>query len=224
LYAGIKPGLSIQLSRTIILTNAIALTTTILCGLLLPYLLFRNDWNWSYLTKMIVVTIFVLIITHIFNNLGRFNLSRTVLSVIVPIMSTLMVIIPRINDPTLFHYLPRSPGLFCTLLVTSVVPLMLFSTKEIRYLLPTLGLNLSIIVLIDPALFWFSADADTSTYSAGRFVANNVILFVSEFFLIGSIVFLKTLFEYFEKENEVLIQNLNEKNEELNERNRICFN
>ncbi len=68
LYAGIKPGLSIQLSRTIILTNAIALTTTILCSLLLPYLLYRNDWSWSYLTKMIVVTIFVLIITHMFNN------------------------------------------------------------------------------------------------------------------------------------------------------------
>jgi signal transduction histidine kinase len=223
LYAGIKPGLSIQLSRTIILTNAIALTTTILCSLLLPYLLYRNDWNWSYLTKMIVVTIFVLIISHMFNNFGRFNLSRTVLSVIVPIMSTLMVIIPRINDPGLFHYLPRSPGLFCTLLVTSVVPLMLFSTKEVRYLLPTLGLNLGIIVLIDPVLFWFSADADASTYGAERFVANNVILFVSEFFLIGSIVFLKTLFEYFEKENEMLILNLNEKNEELNERNRDLF-
>ena len=138
-------------------------------------------------------------------------------------MSTLMVIIPRINDPALFHYLPRSPGLFCTLLVTSVVPLMLFSTKELRYLLPTLGLNLGIIVLIDPALFWLSADAHTSTYGAGRYVAGNVILFVSEFFLIGSIVFLKTLFEYFEKENEVLIRNLNEKNEELNERNRDLF-
>jgi signal transduction histidine kinase len=172
---------------------------------------------------MIVVTIFVLVLSHIFNNLGRFNLSRTVLSVIVPIMSTLMVIIPRINDPALFHYLPRSPGLFCTLIVTSVVPLMLFSTKELRYLLPTLGLNLGIIVLIDPALFWFSADANTSTYGAERYVAGNVILFVSEFFLIGSIVFLKTLFEYFEKENEVLIRNLNEKNEELNDRNRDLF-
>jgi hypothetical protein len=84
--------------------------------------------------------------------------------------------------------------MFSTLLVTSVVPLMLFSTKEIRYLLPTLGLNLSILVLIDPALFWFSADGDTAAYTAGRYVGNNVIIFVSEFFLIGSIVFLKSLF------------------------------
>jgi signal transduction histidine kinase len=223
LYAGVKPGLSIQLSRTIILTNAIALTTAILCSLLLPYLLFRNDWNWSYLTKMILVTIFALIITHLFNKLERFNLSRIVLSVIVPIMSTLMVIIPRINNPELYHYLPRSPGMFSTLLVTSVVPLMLFSTKEIRYLLPTLGLNLSILVLIDPALFWFSADGDTAAYTAGRYVGNNVIIFVPEFFLIGSIVFLKSLFEYFEKENEILIRSLNEKNDELKQRNRDLF-
>ncbi|HEY5918441.1 MAG TPA: ATP-binding protein [Chryseolinea sp.] len=223
LYAGIKPGLSLQLSRTIILTNAIAMTTTLLCGLLLAYILYRNDWNWSYLTKMIVVTIFVLLVIHIFNKLERLNLSRTLLSVIVPIMSTLMVIIPRINDPALYHYLPRNPGLFCTLLVTSVVPLMLFSTKELRYLLPTLGLNLSIIVLIDPATFWFSADADTSTYGAARYLGNNVIIFVSESFLIGSTVFLKTLFEYFEKENETLIRNLNEKNEELKQRNRELY-
>jgi signal transduction histidine kinase len=104
-----------------------------------------------------------------------------------------------------------------------VVPLMIFSTKELRYLLPTLGINLCILVLIDPALFRLSAEAETETYSAGRFVANNVILFVSEFFLIGSVVFLKTLFEFFERENEVLIRRLNEKNEELKQRNKDLF-
>ena len=223
LYAGVKPGLSLQLSRTIILTNAIAFTTAALCSLLLPYMLFRNEWNWSYLTKMILATIFILLIIHLLNNLEKFNLSRLFLSILVPLMSTLMVMIPRVNDPSIFHYLPRSPGLFCTLLVTSVVPLMVFSTRELRYLLPTLGLNLTILVMIDPALFWFSAEANTQTYDGARFVANNVILFVSEFFLIGSIVFLKTLFEYFEKENEVLIRNLNEKNDELKERNRELY-
>lgn len=223
LYAGVKPGLSLQLSRTIILTNAIALTTVVLCGLLLSYMLYRNDWTWSYLTKMILGTIFVLLAIHMFNKLEKYDLSRILLSVLVPIMSTLMVLIPRFNDPSLFHYLPRSPGLFCTLLVTSVVPLMVFSTKESRYLLPTLGLNLCILVFIDPALFYTSAEAETDVYNGSRFVANNVILFVSEFFLIGSIVFLKTLFEYFERENEMLIRSLNEKNDELKQRNRELF-
>ena len=223
LYAGVKAGLSLQLSRTIILTNAIAFTTAILCGLLLPYMLYRNDWHWSYLTIMILATIFVLLITHLFNKLEKFNLSRVLLSILVPVMSTLMVMIPRINEPALYHYLPRSPGLFATMLVTSVVPLMLFSTRESKWLLPTLGLNLTILVLIDPALFWFSADANTGTYNAGRYVANNIILFVSESFLIGSTVFLKTLFEYFEKENEMLIGSLNEKNKELNQRNKELF-
>ena len=186
-------------------------------------MLFRNGWHWSYLTKMILATIFILLIIHMLNKLGRLNMSRCLLGILVPVMSTLIVVIPRLNDPELFHYLPRSPALFCTLLVTSVVPLMVFSTREVRYLLPTLGLNLFILVLVDPALFWFSADADTQTYDAARYVANNVILFVSELFLIGSIVFLKTLFEYFEKENEMLIRNLNEKNDELEDRNRDLF-
>ena len=223
LYAGVKAGLSLQLSRTIILTNAITFTTATLCSLLLPYMLFRNDWHWSYLTIMILVTILILVIIHMLNKLERYNLSRVVLSILVPVMSTLMVMIPRLNDPALFHYLPRSPGLFCALLVTSVVPLMLFSTKEKKCLLSTLGLNLTILMLIDPALFWFSTDASTDTYSGGRYVANNIILFVAESFLIGSIVFLKSLFEYFERENEMLIQNLNSKNDELNQRNKDLF-
>lgn len=134
-----------------------------------------------------------------------------------------MVIVPRMNEPELFHYLPRSPGLFCTLLVTSVVPLMLFSIREVKFLLPTLGLNLCILVVVDPALFWFSAEANTDTYTASRYMANNVILFVSEAFLIGSTVFLKSLFEYFEKENDLLIRSLNEKNEELNDRNKELY-
>ena len=103
LYAGVKAGLSLQLSRTIILTNAITFTTVTLCSLLLPYILFRNDWHWSYLTIMILATIFILVIIHMLNKLERFNLSRVVLSILVPVMSTLMVMIPRLNDPALFH-------------------------------------------------------------------------------------------------------------------------
>jgi len=223
LYAGLKHSMSLQLSRTIILTNAIALTAIVLCSILLPYMLYRNDWKWSYLTVMIVVTILVLLLIHVLNKMEQFNFSRSLLSVLIPVMSTAMVMVPRLTDPSLFHYLPRSPGLFCVIVVTSVVPLMVFSTRELKYLVPTLGINLVILALIDPALFRFSADFDQDSYPPGRYIANNIVLLVSGFFLIGSVVFLKTLFEYFEKENETLIKDLNEKNEQLNDRNKDLY-
>jgi signal transduction histidine kinase len=46
-----------------------------------------------------------------------------------------------------------------------------------------------------------------------------MVLLVAEFFLIGCIVFLKTLFVHFEKENVELIGSLNDKNAELKIRN-----
>ena len=82
-----------------------------------------------------------------------------------------------------------------------------------------LAVNLLILVSIDPILFIFSADYKVSEYTFGRFIANNIVVLVAEFFLIGCIIFLKTLFEHFEKENVELISSLNDKNGELKIRN-----
>ena len=223
LNAGLRQGLSLQLSRTIILTNAIALIAIILCSILLPYLLNIDQWKWSLTTEMTLATIVVLFLILFFNKLQRFDISRLLLSILIPVMSILIAMLPRISNPMLFHYLPRSPGLFCVILATSVVPLMVFSTREAKFMIPALVLNFLLLVLIDPALFVFSADYKPSEYTAGRFLANNIVLLISEFFLIGCTVFLKTLFEYFEKENETLIHNLNEKNAELKNRNKELF-
>lgn len=223
LHTGLNPGLSLQLSRTIILSNAIALIAILLCSLLLIYLLAQAQWSWSLATGLILTTIFALLSVLIFNKLCWRNTSRFVLSILIPIMSTLIVMLPRITDPSHFHYASQSASLYYVVLVTCIVPLMVFSTRETRLLIPALGMNLFILVLIDPAQFVFSADYQTSEYSAGRYLANNIFLLVTACFLIGCIIFLKSLFEFFEKENESLIKSLNEKNEELIKRNTELF-
>ena len=223
LYTGLRPGLTLQLSRTIILSNAIALIAIALCSMLLLYMLNSRNWIWTLTTQMTLVTIIVLFFILLFNKLHRFAISRFLLSVLIPSMSTLIVLAPRLTEPSLYTYLPRNPGLFCVVIATSVVPLMVFSTRESRLMIPALGINLGILVLIDPALFTFSADAVVSEYTMGMYLANNIILLIAEFFLIGSTLFLKTLFEYFEKENESLIVSLNEKNAELKKTNKDLF-
>lgn len=223
LRVGLKPGLTFQLSRTIILTNAIALIAITLCCILLPYLLNANDWKWTLRTEMTLATIVILFFILVFNKLHQFDISRFLLSILIPVMSSLIAMLPRISDPSHYHYIPRSPGLFCIVLATSVVPLMVFSTRELKFMVAALGINVLILGLIDPSLYIFSADYKESEYTLGRFVSNNIILFLALFFLIGCTVFLKTLFEFFEKQNESLIHNLNEKNEELKNRNEELF-
>lgn len=223
LYTGLKPDLPLQLSRAIILANAISVIAITLCSLLLFYLLNNDGWKWSLTTQMTLSTIVCLLFIIFFNSIHQFNVSRLLLSILIPVMSYLIAMIPRFVDPLPFHYLPRSPGLFCVVLVTSVVPLMIFATREAKYMIPSLGLNLFILVSIDPSLYVFSSDNVPGGYNLTRFLRNNIILFISEFFLIGSIVFLKTLFEYFEKENEMLIKSMNSKNAELRDRNNELF-
>ncbi len=136
----------------------------------------------------------------------------------------MIVMMPRISNPELYKYLPRSPALFCIVLATSIVPLMVFSTREVRYLASALFINISILLVIDPLLFIFSSTSSVEQYPPSRFISNNIVIFIGELFLIGSTIFLKSLFEYFEKENEILIESLNEKNAELETRNKELFN
>lgn len=223
LYTGLKPEMPLHLNRAIILANAIAVIAIVLCVILLMYLLSNSGWEWSLTTRLVLTTIVALLLIVLFNKLSLFSVSRLLLSMLIPVVSFLIVMIPRAGDPSMFHYSPRSPGLFCVVLVTSVVPLMIFTSRELRYLIPALCINLSVLFCIDPALYFFSADYKTGGYPPSRFLGNNMILFVSEFFLIGSVVFLKTLYEYFEKENEILIRKMNEKNAELKNRNKELF-
>ncbi len=167
-----------------------------------------------------VVTIVLLFFIFVFNHFHKFNLSRFLLSILIPAMSMLMMMVPRISDPSHYFYLPRSTNLFCAVIATSVVPLMVFFSQEAKYMFTALALNLLILVSIDPVLFIFSADYNASEYTFKLFIANNIVVLVAEFFLIGCIIFLKTLFEHFEKENVALISSLNDKNGELKIRNK----
>jgi signal transduction histidine kinase len=209
----------LQFRRTVILSNAIAFVAVISCTIILVYMLDARMWKWSLTTEMTGATILLLVSIFVFNNFHKFTLSRFLLSIILPAMSMLMMMVPRISDPSLYSYLPRSPNLFCAVITTSVVPLMVFFSREAKYMFTALAINLLILVSIDPVLFIFSVDYRASEYTFGRFVANNMVLLVAEFFLIGCIVFLKTLFEHFEKENVELISSLNDKNAELKIRN-----
>jgi signal transduction histidine kinase len=220
LQSGLRAGQSVTLSRTVMLSNAITLIAILLCSLMLIYLLAKANWDWSSTTKMVLTTIFALFSILVFNKLNRLNTSRLLLSILIPVMSTLIVMLPRISDPSVFHYSPRNHSLLFALLVTCIVPLMVFSTREVGLLLTAMGINLIILLLIDPALFVFSLEYGKTDYTIGRYLGNNIVLLISAFFVIGCTIFLKSLFEFYEKENESLIKTLNERNDELETNNR----
>ncbi len=201
--------------RTVMLSNALAFIAIVLCSSLLLYMLIRNDWQQSRSINLIALTVLLLTLVPILNLFKKFILSRFLMSILMPIMSVLISLYPRMLDPENYTYLPRSPILFSVLIVTSIVPLMLFSRREMKFIIPAMLINVGMFLLLDPANFYFSADRNVASYTALRFLGNNIILIIVELFLIGSILFFKNLFEHFERENEKLLLDLNQKNIDL---------
>ncbi|SHG45810.1 Histidine kinase-, DNA gyrase B-, and HSP90-like ATPase [Chryseolinea serpens] len=222
LYAGIHRALSRSLMRTIVLTNALALITIALASTTFLHSLIRNHGRLSVSSSINLGVMVLLCGILVLNDARRFNLSRFILSVLVPVACCAILFLPRWKNPDLFHYLPRSPQLFCVILATSIIPLMVFSVRERRLLIPAVGINILILITIDPTLFYFSADRH-GEYGFYRYFGNNLTILAAGLFLMGAIVFLKNLFEDFELLNERLIDNLNDKNAQLEKNNRDLY-
>lgn len=208
--------------RTIVLTNALVMILILLATIVFVHSFIRNH---GHLTTGLAINLGVLIMLSgilVLNDARRFDLSRFILSVLVPLACAAILILPRWKNPDLFHYLPRSPQLFCLVLATSIVPLMVFSIRERKLLIPAVGINILILITIDPTLFYLSVDRHDE-YGFYRYFGNNLIIFVAGLFLMGSVVFLKNLFEDFELLNERLIDNLNDKNAQLEKNNRDLY-
>ncbi|MBL0743509.1 sensor histidine kinase [Chryseolinea lacunae] len=222
LYAGIHRKLSRSLMRTIVLTNALVLITAVLASIVFIHQLSRNQWHLNASATINLTMLVVLCFILILNDSRWFNVSRFILGILVPIAACVIILLPRVLDPNRFHYLPRSPQVFCIILATCIVPLMVFSIRERKLLIAAVFINMAILILLDPALFYFSSDRYTA-YSLARYLGNNLVTLVAALFLMGSVIFLKNLFEDFELLNERLIDNLNEKNELLEKNNRELF-
>lgn len=197
--------------RSIQLTNAIAIITAFLFLILVTYLAFTNGW--TTVVQVGIITIVVLLSVVALNHFNHYSLSRCLMSCIIPAAVLAAVFLPRIATLGKYSYF-RSADVYCMLITSSVIPLLIFSLRERRALAFSLLLNLLILMSFDFSFYHFSSSG-LVPYTFIRFVSANLIVLIMYLFLAGSIAFFKNLFEHFESKNDQLIRRLNEKNKEL---------
>src|SRR5258706_557076 len=202
--------------RSIQLTNAIALIRAFLFFILVSYLIIRNGW--STVGQVGLFTIATLLSVIVMNHFHLYNLSRGLMCVIIPFAVLAAIFLPRINLIGHYTYV-RSADVYCILITSSVIPLLLFSLREKKALFCGLLSNLLILLLFDFCFYRFSSSQEQVPYTFLRFVSANLVVLIMYLFLTGSIAFFKDLFEYFEVKNDQLINRLNQKNGELHKSN-----
>jgi signal transduction histidine kinase len=141
-----------------------------------------------------------------------------VMSVVIPLSVLAAIFLSRINLIGQYHY-SQLAGVYCILITSSVIPLLIFSLREKRALLWGLLINGLILIFFDFVFYRFSSANEQAPYTLLRFVAGNLVVLIMFLILSGSIAFFKDLFEHFEAENNQLINRLNQKNEELHRSN-----
>jgi signal transduction histidine kinase len=220
LYVGVyEEGPTFKV-RSIQLTNAIALITAFLFTFINIYVVMVSGWTAT--AQVGVSTTAVLLGVIGLNSLHLYNLSRFLISVIIPLSVVVAIFLARINILGQYPYL-RSPEVYCILITSSVIPLLVFSLRERTALFLGLLINLLVLLFFDVGFYIFSSSNAEEPYTFLRFIASNLVILIMYFFLTGSIAFFKDLFEYFEIKNEQLIRRLNHKNDELHNFNRELY-
>lgn len=201
-------------TRAIIMANTIALISAVLCSIVFVYFL-KNGWSW--VDTLILAGILSLCSVPVLNSAGFINASRFLLVITIPIVSLVAAIVPRILHPERFEY-TRSAGLFCIILATSVISVLVFSSRENKLMLISHSINFVTFASLDILLRLFSKAPALPTLP--QYFGANLILFTAYWLLTGSVFSLKNIMDEFEVKNDLLIHRLNEKNLELENSNR----
>ena len=200
--------------RAIVLSNTIALIAAALVAIFTLYTL--KD-GWGFYDTIIIVTLLTLCSVPLLNRGGFITISRTLLSVTIPVASLTVLLLPRIQHPHTAEY-TRAPGVYAVLLATSVIPVLIFASRERRFMLLALTTNFVFFSSVDVFLRYFSRLHMLPTVS--QYVSLNLPLLIAYVLLVSSVLSLKGLVDKFELENLHLIHSLAVNNDQLLRTNR----
>jgi signal transduction histidine kinase len=209
LHAGVSATTSESRARAIILCNTIALIAATLSSI---FLIYYSLNGWGTNDSIILGAIIAIASIPFLNFLGMINISRFLLPLILPVTSMAILMMVRMQQPEKFAY-TRSPGIFCVLLTTAVIPVLVFSTREKRLMLSCLAINFILFASLDILLRYYSVLHALPT--ANQYISANLSMLITYVLLVGSVMSLKEITDEYEVKNVQLIQNLNKKNDEL---------
>jgi signal transduction histidine kinase len=214
LQAGASESTSESRARAIILCNTIAVIAVVLSLVFLLY----AAWNgWGTTENFITGAIIVMASIPFLNHKGLTNLSRFILPLVIPVISLLLLVLLRMKASDTIAY-SRSPGIFCVILAMAVIPILIFSTREKKWMFSSLVINFLLFASIDIVLRYYSTIHQWPTLS--QYLSANLSMLIAYALLVASVLSLKEITDDYELKNLHLINNLNRKNDDLERANR----
>jgi signal transduction histidine kinase len=214
IQAGVRANTSKVRAKAIVMANTISIIALVLCIIFFAYYL-HNGWTWY--DSMILLTIFILGAIPALNYFGLTRASRFLLSISLPFTSVTITMLERMQHPDNYAY-TRSPGIYCVLLASAVIPVLIFSSKEKILLWFCLGINFIFFISLNALLRYYSVLHEWPTLR--QYISSNMAVVIAYMLLIGSVISLKAIIDDYEVKNERLISDLNKNNEALEKSNR----
>jgi signal transduction histidine kinase len=202
--------------RGVTIANAIGLSLVVLSSLL--FIFYYTWYGWSVVTGSIPVIGLLAASTILLNRFGFIYISRIWTCLLMPVIITSL----SIYSKTIYYNSPEELDYFTfrfIILGSCSFPWVLFSLHEKKSLLLCSLTGMVILLAYDPLHQWFGVGYSQDRLKASTYYFANVVIFISYCLLISALAFLKWTSERHETKNMELIDELNDTNEILTEKN-----
>jgi len=202
--------------RGIILSNAIGLILFV-TGTFLS-IMYYIWYGWNFVTFAIPVIGLSSLAVIPLNYKGYNDTARIWISLIVPLVTTALSIYSKV----LYYDLQEELDYFTfrfAILGSCVIPWLLFSLRERKFLITCSMIGLLLLMGYDPLHHFFGVPYQQEKLKLMNYYFTNVVIFVVYWALMAHIIFLKGLSENTEIKNAELISQLNDANEILSFKN-----
>jgi signal transduction histidine kinase len=202
--------------RGILLTNIIS---AILVGLqILLFVLYYYWYGWSVITGAMPFFVLLYLFPFFLNRKGYTVLSRSWLSILIPVIITSL----SIYSKTLYYDRQEELDYFTfrfVILAGSIFPPMLFSIREKKYLITFLVFDFLTLIAFDPLHYIFGVPYQKESMMLSHYYFTNVVIVITFSLTAGAIWFMKWISDTFEEKNQQLINDLNKTNDQLTDKN-----
>jgi len=202
--------------RGILLSNQVGLVLFGLSGILLTLYLIYYPVN--VVTFAIPFVGIFCLTSLVLNAIGLTSLSRIFISVFVPIAGIAFsiyakkVTVASGFDVNYFTYR-------FVILAASILPAIMFSTREKLLLVGCLLFNLTVLVVYDPVHYYFGVGYAENGIDYRTYEFTNYVIIIAFFVELGALLFLKINLERADRKNQTLLAETRRTNELLNRQN-----
>jgi signal transduction histidine kinase len=215
LNAGTSFALTPAAKRGVKLSNAIGLILFTLAQI--TGLLYYIWYDWNVVTFAIPLLGIAALFTVFMNVIGRINVSRAWICVGPPLLVTGL----SIYSKQIYYDQQQELDYFTFRIVvlgSCVIPWIVFSLKEKGPLILCAAIGITILLAHDPLHYFFGVPYQQDKLKVLNYYFTNVVIFITYWIVIGSLIFLKWISEQNENRSVELINELNKANKALLER------